>query len=110
MNQAQIKEVTTLLSTPKNIVIVTHWSPDGDAMGSSLGLYNYLIQKKHKVTVITPNDYPAFLNWLPGNNKVIDFSLKAKVAKPLVAKADLIFCLDFNSLKRINDLGTEVEI
>jgi len=108
LNQAQTKEVIALLSSPKNIVIVTHWSPDGDAMGSSLGLYNYLLQKKHKVTVITPNDYPAFLNWLPGNNKVIDFSKNAKVAKPKVAKADIIFCLDFNSLKRIEDLGVEV--
>ena len=108
MTKSEILEVTKLLSTPKNIVIVTHWSPDGDAMGSSLGLYNYLIQKKHKVTVITPNDYPSFLHWLPGNDKVIDFSKDAKKAKPIVAKADLIFCLDFNSLKRINDLGIEV--
>lgn len=109
MNTTQIKEVKELLSSPKNIVIVTHWSPDGDAMGSSLGLYNYLIQKKHKVTVITPNDYPGFLNWMPGNNKVINFQLKTKTAKPIVAKADIIFCLDFNSLKRIEVLGKEVE-
>ena len=109
MNAEQIKEVKGFLSTPRNLVIVTHWSPDGDAMGSSLGLYNYLIQKKHKVTVITPNDYPSFLFWLPGNNKVIDFSKKTKVAKAAVAKADIVFCLDFNSLKRIYDLGIEVE-
>ena len=108
MNTKEIKEVKALLNKPKNIVIVTHWSPDGDAMGSSLGLYNYLIQLKHKVTVITPNDYPSFLFWLPGNKKVIDFSKKAKPAKTLVAKADIIFCLDFNSLKRIDKLGDEV--
>ncbi len=108
MNESNIKELKTFLSKPKHIVIITHWSPDGDAMGSSLGLYNYLIQKKHKVSVITPNNYPSFLNWLPGNDKVIDFSLKAKVAKTAVAKADIIFCLDFNSLKRIDALGDEV--
>lgn len=108
MNAKQIQELTELLSEPKNIVIVTHWSPDGDAMGSSLGLYNYLIKKKHKVTVITPNAYPSFLYWLPGNNKVIDFSEKPKPAKAAVAKAKLIFCLDFNSLKRIDALGDEV--
>jgi phosphoesterase RecJ-like protein len=108
LNATQIKEIKTLLSEPKKIVIVTHWSPDGDAMGSSLGLYNYLIKKKHTVTVITPNDYPSFLSWLPGNKKVIDFSAKAKPAKVAVAKANIIFCLDFNSLKRINDLGLEV--
>ncbi|MBA3970973.1 MAG: DHH family phosphoesterase [Bacteroidetes bacterium] len=108
MNPKQVKEVKALLSKPKNIVIVTHWSPDGDAMGSSLGLYNYLMQLKHTVTVITPNDYPSFLFWLPGNKKVIDFSKKPKPAKSAVAKADLIFCLDFNSLKRIDSLGDEV--
>jgi phosphoesterase RecJ-like protein len=104
----EIKKVKTLLSKPKNIVIVTHWSPDGDAMGSSLGLYNYLIQKKHTVQVITPNDYPSFLNWLPGNKKVINFSTNPKPAVSKVAKADFIFCLDFNSLKRIDILGEEV--
>jgi phosphoesterase RecJ-like protein len=109
LNSTQIKEVKSLLSKPKKIVIVTHWSPDGDAMGSSLGLYNYLIQKKHKVTVITPNDYPSFLSWLPGDKKVINFSIKAKPAKTAVAQADLIFCLDFNSLKRIEALGDEVK-
>ena len=108
MNLQEINEVKILLSTQKKIVIVTHWSPDGDAMGSSLGLYNYLIQKKHKVTVITPNDYPSFLNWLPGNDKVIDFSIKQKPVKIAVEQADLIFCLDFNSLKRIETLGDEV--
>ncbi|MCK6649544.1 MAG: DHH family phosphoesterase [Bacteroidia bacterium] len=108
MNAKQVKEVKSLLAKPKHIVIVTHWSPDGDAMGSSLGLYNYLIQKDHKVTVITPNDYPAFLSWMPGDKKVIDFSKKAAAAKKLVAQAELIFCLDFNSLKRIDKLGDEV--
>lgn len=108
MNAKEVKEVKALLNKPKNIVIVTHWSPDGDAMGSSLGLYNYLIQLKHKVSVITPNDYPSFLFWMAGNKKVTDFTKNPKSAKTLVAKADLIFCLDFNSLKRIDKLGDEV--
>jgi phosphoesterase RecJ-like protein len=108
LTPTQIKKVKALLSKPKHIVIVTHWSPDGDAMGSSLGLYNYLLQKKHRVDVITPNDYPAFLAWLPGNKKVTDFSKEPKKASGKVAKADFIFCLDFNSLKRIDLLGVEV--
>lgn len=109
MNAKQIIELKALLAKPKKIVIVTHWSPDGDAMGSSLGLYNYLIQKKHKITVITPNDYPAFLNWMKGNDTVIDFSKDAKKAKDAVSKAELIFTLDFNSLKRIDKLGPEIQ-
>jgi phosphoesterase RecJ-like protein len=108
LNPSEVKKVKTLLSKPKNIVIVTHWSPDGDAIGSSLGLYNYLIKKKHQVTVITPNDYPSFLTWMKGNNKILDFQKKETAAKKSVAKADVIFCLDFNSLKRIDKLGDEV--
>lgn len=108
MNAKQVQEIKSLLNSPKKIVIVTHWSPDGDAMGSSLGFYNYLIKKKHKVTVITPNDYPSFLYWLPGNKKVIDFSEKAKPAKTALTNANIIFCLDFNSIKRIDALGDEI--
>jgi len=108
INAARVKKLKDLLIAPKNIVIVTHWSPDGDAMGSSLGLYHYLLLKKHKVTVITPNDYPSFLSWLPGNNKVVNFSVDPKPAQKAVTKADLIFTLDFNSMKRIEKLGEYV--
>ena len=62
-----------LLSQKKNIVITTHRGPDGDAMGSSLALYNILVNLGHKVTVITPNDYASFLHWMPGNDKVIEY-------------------------------------
>ena len=65
------KELKDLLSSPKKIMITTHRGPDGDAMGSSLGLYHLLIQLGHEVTVITPNDYARFLHWLPANDNVI---------------------------------------
>jgi phosphoesterase RecJ-like protein len=109
MKPSELKKLKSILSKPRKIVIVTHWSPDGDAMGSSLGLYNYLLQKKHTVSVITPNDYPAFLTWLPGNAKVIDFLSGASKASKLIVAAELIFCLDFNSLKRIDKMGALVE-
>jgi phosphoesterase RecJ-like protein len=108
LKPAQLRKVKDLLRKPKKIAILTHWSPDGDAMGSSLGLYNYLIQKKHTVTVITPNDYPEFLSWLPGNNKVVDALANPKKAAAAIKKAEVIFTLDFNSLKRIEDLGEMV--
>jgi phosphoesterase RecJ-like protein len=104
----EIKQLKTFLSTKRNIVIVTHWSPDGDAMGSSLGLYNFLKHFRHRVTVITPNSYPVFLHWLPGNKNVVVYSEKTSLAKKLVAKADMIFCLDFNSLRRLEKLGDDV--
>lgn len=102
---ASLKE---LLAEPKHIVITTHHKPDGDAMGSSLGLYNYLIQKGHQVRVIAPTDYPAFLQWLPNNPEVIIYTEKTGESRELVANADFIFCLDFNSLSRINELGNLV--
>lgn len=89
------------LSKPRKIVITTHQKPDGDAMGSSLGLYNYLIEKKHQVKVITPTDYPSFLHWLPGNDQVISAENKKQIAEKTIAEADIIFCLDFNALSRI---------
>lgn len=102
---ASLKE---FLAEPKHIVITTHPKPDGDAMGSSLGLYHYLILKGHRVHVITPTDYPSFLQWLPGNEEVIIFTQKQEESKQLIADADLIFCLDFNSLSRIHELGKPV--
>ncbi|WP_316746610.1 DHH family phosphoesterase [Pedobacter gandavensis] len=100
-----VPELKSLLATPQKIVITTHHKPDGDAMGSSLGLYAYLIQKGHHVTVITPTDYPYFLHWLPNNSEVIIYTEQQEKSAQLVADAAMIFCLDFNSLSRINELG-----
>ena len=103
-----IASLIELLAQPQKIVITTHHKPDGDAMGSSLGLYNYLIQKGHHVKVITPTDYPEFLFWLPGNGDVIIYTGNVKESAELIAAADLIFCLDFNALNRINEMGVLV--
>ena len=110
LNDKNIETVQQLLhsSSPKKIVITTHHKPDGDAMGSSLGLYHYLIQLHHQVQVISPTDYPDFLWWLPGNNTVWEFPKTEKASKQAIAEADLIFCLDFNNLGRINEMGEVV--
>ncbi len=100
-----LNELKELLSSPKKIVITTHHKPDGDAMGSSLGLYHFLLRLGHHVHVVTPTDYPYFLHWLPGNSEVVDFQLAEQKSKDLVEQADIIFCCDFNALSRINQLG-----
>ena len=100
-----IASLTELLAQPQKIVITTHHKPDGDAMGSSLGLYNYLIQQGHHARVITPTDYPENLAWLPGNDEVIVYTEHKEESAALIADAKLIFCLDFNALGRINDMG-----
>ena len=104
----QIKELQNLLSAPKNIIITTHQNPDGDAIGSSLGLKHYLEKKGHTVNVISPNEYAEYLQWLPGNNDVILFNKNKEQGKEMVKQADIIFCLDFNDLRRIADLGSIV--
>ncbi len=93
------------MAAPCKIVITTHHKPDGDALGSSLGLYHYLIQLGHQVQVISPTDYPDFIAWLPANSTVIEFEKTETKSKQLIAEADLIFCLDFNHLSRINQMG-----
>jgi phosphoesterase RecJ-like protein len=88
----------------RNIVITTHHKPDGDAMGSSLGLYLFLKQYA-QVQVITPTDYAEFLHWLPGNEDVLIYEGNEARANEIANAADLIFCLDFNRLSRINEFG-----
>lgn len=102
-------ELKELLSVPRKIIITTHQRPDGDAMGSSLALYHYFLRKGHQPTVIAPTGYPDFLEWLPGNKEVVIYEKEPLKCKELVAHAELIFCLDFNKLYRINDLGKLIE-
>ncbi len=94
-------EFSKFLETPLNIVITTHHKPDGDALGSSLGLASFLIQKGHNVSVVTPSEFPDFLSWMKGSKEVIDFLKKPNEAKQLFQNADLICCLDFNDSKRV---------
>jgi len=108
LNMLELDSLKEYLAEPRHIVITTHPKPDGDAMGSSLGLYAYLLLKGHQVSVITPTDYPTFLDWLPNNSDVIIYTEKPEQSQQLIALADLIFCLDFNSLVRIYDMGTYV--
>jgi len=105
----QIKEVGRLLTIDKKIVIVTHSNPDGDAIGSSLALYLFLKNQKFQVSVVTPNDYPLFLHWLPSNDEVLVYIHKKKQVKKIIEVADLIINLDFNDLKRIGEVGHLVE-
>ena len=92
----------------RQVVIITHHKPDADALGSSLGLAGYLKKKGHSVTVVTPSDYPEFLHWMPGNDEVLAFDkTNQKQITDRINQAEIIFCLDFSALKRVQDL-TEV--
>lgn len=104
MIEQEILEITSALSKARNIVIVPHKGPDGDAIGSSLGLYHFLKEKGHHVNVIAPNDYPDFLKWLPGQEDIMIYEKDYLACKPLIVNADIIFTLDFNDISRSGDM------
>jgi phosphoesterase RecJ-like protein len=105
LNEKAITEIKKILSITKKIAIVTHINPDGDAIGSALAMLFYLKQKNHQVKVITPNDIPVFLKWMPGIAEINVNSIDPLAANEAIKEAEVIFCLDFNSLKRIEKLG-----
>jgi bifunctional oligoribonuclease and PAP phosphatase NrnA len=93
-----------VLKTPKKTIIIPHKNPDGDALGSSLALYFFLKKTGHHSTVISPNEYPELLNWLPGQEEIIKFSQSPEESIPRIEAADLVFTLDYNQLSRIEGL------
>jgi phosphoesterase RecJ-like protein len=102
----RLDQFKKLINNPQKVVITTHYKPDADALGSSLALAAYLLKKGHNVSVISPSDYPDFLSWMSGNEDVINYeNNKQEVTKKLIGEAEMIFCLDFNALDRINDIG-----
>ncbi|MEW7291338.1 DHH family phosphoesterase [Aquimarina sp. 2304DJ70-9] len=104
MNDKDIHEIKELLRSSKNIVITTHKNPDGDAIGSTLALHQYLSALGFNSTVITPNEYPQFLKWIPGEDSILKFDNGNKTAISEIEKADLIFTLDFNHLSRSGEM------
>ncbi|MDE6721889.1 MAG: DHH family phosphoesterase [Bacteroidaceae bacterium] len=92
----------------RNVVIVCHTSPDGDAIGSSLGLYEYLKRRGKNVTVIVPNYFPDFLHWMKDADKIVRFDRQKTPAYTALKMADLICCLDFNDMRRIDELGAAI--
>lgn len=109
MNKQDISSIKQLLSSPKKIVIVPHKNPDGDAIGSTLGLYHYLIKGNHKAQVITPNDYPNFLKWVPNENIILKHDSQTKQCENLINEADIIFTLDFNAFHRTGNMESVLE-
>ncbi|WP_370227357.1 bifunctional oligoribonuclease/PAP phosphatase NrnA [Mesoflavibacter sp.] len=104
MTKHEISDIKSLLASPKKIVIVTHKNPDGDAIGSSLALFHYLTKINHSVTVITPNDYPDFLKWVPGQDLILKFDSQNSQSLEALNNADIVFTLDFNAFHRAGDM------
>ena len=110
MKKHKIKELKNLLSESKNIIITAHRNPDGDAIGSSLALMHILEKLGHIVSVVFPTSYAHFLKWLPGNEKVLVFVDSKEESISKIGNADLIFCLDFNALNRLDEMEPHIKI
>ncbi len=107
--QANIDRAEKWFERAEKIVIVSHVSPDGDAIGSSLGLYHFLQTQEKNVHVIVPNQFPDFLKWMPGAKEIILYDRYKDFADRLIREADVICCLDFNVLKRIDNMEEAVK-
>lgn len=103
-----IEKIRKLIETKDKIVIVTHLSPDGDAIGSSLGLYHFLNVIEKDVNIVIPNAFPEFLSWIKGNKEIVHFDKYAEFGTKLINEADLLFCLDFNTPKRVGEVRDAV--
>ena len=104
-----IQELYPQLTEQKNIAITMHQKPDADAMGSTLGLYHFLIQFGHTVQVISPTNWARWLDWMPGVNTVLDYELQKTKADEFLDSADLLFCLDFNHFGRTKHLASKLQ-
>lgn len=104
MRIEKLGDLSSYLSSPRKVVIVNHVNPDGDAMGSALGLQHFLQGRGHAVDLIVPNEPPHFLRWLPGYDAVLAADAQSEVSESKVSEADIVFCLDFNALHRCGEL------
>jgi phosphoesterase RecJ-like protein len=104
-----IQDAFPLLQTPKKIFITTHHKPDGDAIGSMLGLYHYLVKKGHSVTAVSPSELPDFLMWLPGVEQLLNYEAESKLASKALQESEVIFGVDFNDFSRTKHLTTLLE-
>ncbi|WP_452602523.1 DHH family phosphoesterase [Pontimicrobium sp. MEBiC06410] len=106
MNSQDILEIKELLASPKKIVVIPHKNPDGDAIGSTLGLLHYLLKLNHKAVVIAPNDFPDFLKWIPKQDTILKYETQQTECDELINDADIMFTLDFNAFHRTGNMET----
>ncbi|MEX2484185.1 MAG: DHH family phosphoesterase [Brumimicrobium sp.] len=102
-NEQKTAQLDGIINDSKHIVIVAHKSPDGDSIGSSVGLYQYLKKKNKSVVICHPDPAPSFLNWIIGVEDILNFEEHEKLVTEHFQKADTIFCLDFNDFGRVGN-------
>lgn len=100
----QVAQLSHLISDAKNIIITCHKSPDGDAIGSTLGWAEYLRSIGKEPTIIVPDQYPDFLSWIPNTEKIVRYDKHPEKCDMLFKIADLVFCLDYNTTSRVDEM------
>lgn len=109
MNTLDIQAIQLLLATPKKIAIIPHRGPDGDAMGSTLALYHFLLKNNQHPVVVSPNEFPDFLAWMPGSETVKIYEKDKENCTKILEEAELLFTLDFNALHRVGEMEQVLE-
>ena len=111
LSHKQIESLKEMLAQPRlRIVILSHTNPDGDAVGSWLAWAEVLRARGHEVTCVVPNKYPYFLDWMPGIEEVVVFKTDTEGrAVKAIAEADVLFCLDFNAVSRLEILSETIQ-
>jgi phosphoesterase RecJ-like protein len=109
MNLEHLNELKKLLSSSKKIAIIPHKNPDGDAIGSTLALWHFLVNSGHTASIVSPNDFPKFLKWMPGADKILNFEKENIQSKSCMQNADIVFTLDFNHLGRVGHMSETLE-
>ena len=104
LTDQELQLLQTLISESQNIVITCHTNADGDAIGSSLGWAEYLKAQGKEPTIIVPDQYPDYLHWLPNTEKIVRYDKHREQADLLLKIADLVFCLDFNTPSRVDEM------
>ena len=104
LNEAQLSQLNQLIASADTILITCHKSPDGDAIGSCLAWAEYLRTCEKEAIVIVPDQYPDFLQWLPNTEKIVRYDKHPEKCDMLFEIADLVFCLDFNTTSRVQDM------
>lgn len=100
------QSIISVLTPEKKILITAHANPDGDAIGSALALFHFLSASGYQVKVVVPNDFPSFLSWMPGINQIVVYKHHEKEVIKMAVQADIIFCMDYNGLKRVEKMQT----
>lgn len=108
-SEKEVQRFQSYVDRGERFVIVTHMSPDGDALGASLALFHYLTRLGNRVDVVVPNDFPQFLGWMPGAKDIVVYERYPDYAGQLIREADVICCLDFNEPKRVGKMASHVE-